>query len=153
MKMDKFKSNGNNLWSVFGHREIHDKSSELMGKTNLHPKELVSQLFFHCFSPLVSFITKLVSKIHSPGWVDFWQEGHPLLHLHEVLAWEVFTILASLQISGGRFQRKALKQVSFQVTDSTVMRSKQIFFTLSPDGLTQFSLDHTVFIDLKRWLL
>ena len=38
-----------------------------------------------------------------------------------------------------------------QVTDSTVMRSKQIFFTLSPDGLTQFSLDHTVFIDLKRW--
>ena len=37
-----------------------------------------------------------------------------------------------------------------QVTDSTVMRSKQIFFTLSPDGLTQFSLDHTVFIDLKR---
>ena len=40
-----------------------------------------------------------------------------------------------------------------QVTDSTVMRSKQIFFTLSPDGLTQFSLDHTVFIDLKRWLV
>ena len=40
-----------------------------------------------------------------------------------------------------------------KVTDSTVMRSKQIFFTLSPDGLTQFSLDHTVFIDLKRWLL
>ena len=36
------------------------------------------------------------------------------------------------------------------MTDSTVMRSKQIFFTLSPDGLTQFSLDHTVFIDLKR---
>ena len=38
-----------------------------------------------------------------------------------------------------------------QVTDSTVMRSKQIFFTLSPDGLTQFSLDSTVFIDLQRW--
>ena len=43
-------------------------------------------------------------------------------------------------------------QASHQVTDSSVMRSKQIFFTLSPDGLTQFSLDHTVFIDLKRWL-
>ena len=38
----------------------------------------------------------------------------------------------------------------YQVTDSTVMRSKQIFFTLSPDGLTQFSLDSTVFIDLTR---
>ena len=37
------------------------------------------------------------------------------------------------------------------MTDSTVMRSKQIFFTLSPDGLTQFSLDSTVFIDLHRW--
>ena len=43
-------------------------------------------------------------------------------------------------------------ETGVQVTDSTVMRSKQIFFTLSPDGLTQFSLDHTVFIDLKRWL-
>ena len=39
-----------------------------------------------------------------------------------------------------------------QVTDSSVMRSKQIFFTLSPDGLTQFSLDSTGFIDLARWL-
>ena len=38
----------------------------------------------------------------------------------------------------------------YQVTDSSVMRSKQIFFTLSPDGLTQFSLDSTVFIDLNR---
>ena len=38
----------------------------------------------------------------------------------------------------------------YQVTDSTVMRSKQIFFTLSPDGLTQFSLDSTVFCDLTR---
>ena len=37
------------------------------------------------------------------------------------------------------------------MTDSTVMRSKQVFFTLSPDGLTQFSLDSTLFIDLKRW--
>ena len=37
------------------------------------------------------------------------------------------------------------------MTDSAVMRSKQVFFTLSPDGLTQFSLDSTLFIDLKRW--
>ena len=39
----------------------------------------------------------------------------------------------------------------YQVTDSAVMRSKQTFFTLSPDGLTQFSLDSTSFIDLDRW--
>ena len=48
---------------------------------------------------------------------------------------------------------KECTKTDVKVTDSTVMRSKQIFFTLSPDGLTQFSLDHTVFIDLKRWLL
>ena len=34
------------------------------------------------------------------GWVDFWQAGHPLLHLHEVLTWEVFPLLAPLQIPG-----------------------------------------------------
>ena len=38
----------------------------------------------------------------------------------------------------------------YQVTDSSVMKSKQIFFTLSPDGLTQFALDNTTFIDLSR---
>ena len=38
----------------------------------------------------------------------------------------------------------------YQVTDSSVMKSKQIFFTLSPDGLTQFALDNTTFIDLNR---
>ena len=38
------------------------------------------------------------------------------------------------------------------MTDSSVMRSKQIFFTLSPDGLTQFSLDSTSFIDHERWV-
>ena len=38
----------------------------------------------------------------------------------------------------------------YQVTDSAVMRSKQTFFTLSPDGLTQLALDNTTFIDLNR---
>ena len=38
----------------------------------------------------------------------------------------------------------------YQVTDSSVMKSKQIFFTLSPDGLTQFALDNTTFLDLNR---
>ena len=38
----------------------------------------------------------------------------------------------------------------YQVTDSGVMKTKQIFFTLSPDGLTQFALDNTTFIDLNR---
>ena len=33
------------------------------------------------------------------------------------------------------------------------MRSKQTFFTLSPDGLTQFSLDSTSFIDLDRLMV
>ena len=38
----------------------------------------------------------------------------------------------------------------YQVTDSSVIKSRQIFFTLSPDGLTQFCLDNTTFIDLHR---
>ena len=39
-----------------------------------------------------------------------------------------------------------------KVTDSSIMRTKQTFFTLSPDGLTQFGLDNTFFIDIQRWL-
>ena len=38
----------------------------------------------------------------------------------------------------------------YEVTDSSVIKSRQIFFTLSPDGLTQFALDNTTFIDLNR---
>ena len=65
--------------------------------------------------------------------------------------------MASLQISGESHVTHKLYNLIYvyaicQVSDSSVMRSKQIFFTLSPDGLTQFSLDSTCFIDLERWL-
>ncbi len=38
-----------------------------------------------------------------------------------------------------------------QVVSSSVMKTKTTFFTLSPDGLTQFSTDATLFISVERY--
>ena len=39
-----------------------------------------------------------------------------------------------------------------QVVSSSVMKTKTTFFTLSPDGLTQFSTDATLFISVERYV-
>ena len=51
-------------------REIHDKSSELMGKTNMHPQELVRKLFFLCFRIFKILYTGFGTLIWKVDWIS-----------------------------------------------------------------------------------
>ena len=118
-----------------------------MGKTNLHPQELVSVLFIIVLMGNRKSFGRSILKVE---WISDKRGTLCCIYMkfsHEKSSpsWHPYRYQVALPKEG--------INTGVQVTDSTVMRSKQIFFTLSPDGLTQFSLDHTVFIDLKRWLV
>ena len=153
--MEKCKSNGNDQWSGLVPGRSMTSRASWWGRQTCIPRSWLVNFFSVIFSiGIIRGKSGIGNLLEDPfsRLNGFLTSGAPSAASTWSSHMRSLPPLGTLTDIRWPFPKEGIK-TGVQVTDSTVMRSKQIFFTLSPDGLTQFSLDHTVFIDLKRWLL